>query len=71
MSERVNQPTAYSLVLEIFGIGTLYAGAREYSYYKSVARLEGDSSPSCGIGFPDHKTLLKKPKITPPKKESV
>jgi hypothetical protein len=46
MSERVNQPTAYSLVLEIFGIGPIYARTREDSYYKTPARLEGDTVSS-------------------------
>jgi len=40
MSERVNQPTAYPPVLDIFGIGLLYASSREHSYYKNLVRLE-------------------------------
>ena len=52
MSERVNQPTAYSPVLDIFGIGLLYANSREHSYYKTLARLEGSILSRCGFTFP-------------------
>ena len=61
ISERVNQPTAYSLVLEIFAIEPLYASAREYSYYKTLAKLEGDTLPSCEITISDLGFLINRP----------
>jgi hypothetical protein len=58
MSERVNHPTAYSLVLEIFGIEPPYTVTREYPYYKNSARLEKNTVTSCENTFPDRRFLI-------------